>query len=307
MSPVSGDVQATSQAATWPRAWERRNRGLARVREYVRLTKARLSSMVVLSAVVAYWLGAKALDPSHLLWFTLGTFLVVGGANAFNQVLEREPDSRMRRTEKRPLPAGRVRVSEAVAAALAMVSAGLAVLFLGSGVATGALGLLALAIYVLVYTPLKALTAWSTLPGAVAGAVPTLMGWTAAAGGLAPPAWCLFGVLFFWQFPHTWAIAATYREDYERAGYRALPRRGLGAATVATTLALLGASLAPPALGLTGPLYTAGAVLLGSFFLVAAARFGDGADRARAASLLAASLFYLPLVLALAAFDGRGF
>lgn len=108
---------------------------------------------------------------------------------------------------------------------------------------------------------------------------------------------CLFGIVFFWQFPHTWAIAATYREDYERVGYRALPRRAVRA-----TLALVATSLLPAIFGVAGPIYTAGAFLLGAFLLVFAARFGDGSRRPRAVALLAVSLLYLPLILALAAF-----
>jgi protoheme IX farnesyltransferase len=306
MSPLRGEAQAATPAETWSpvRASERSR---ARWRDYVHLIKARLSLMVVVSAVVSCWLALPEIDPLRLAAFTVGTFLVVAGANAFNQVLEREPDARMRRTADRPLPAGRVSVREAVAVATIMVSAGLAILFLRSGVLSGALGLLALFVYVLVYTPLKPRTVWATLPGAISGAIPILMGWTAATGTLAPFAWCLFGLVFFWQFPHTWAIAATYREDYESAGYRALPRRGLAVSTVAATVALIGASLTPSVLGLTGPLYTAGSILLGGLFLLAAVRFRGGADRARAAALLASSLFYLPLVLGLAAIDGRIF
>jgi protoheme IX farnesyltransferase len=306
MSPVRGEAQTATPAEAWSYA-RVAERSRARLRDYVHLVKARLSLMVVLSGVVSCWLAFPEIDPLRLLSFTLGTFLVVGGANAFNQVLEREPDARMRRTAGRPLPAGRVSVSEAIVAAALMVSAGLSILFLGSGVLSGALGLLALLVYVLVYTPLKPRTVWSTLPGAVSGAIPILMGWTAATGTVAVFGWCLFALVFFWQFPHTWAIAATYREDYARAGYRALPRRGLAVSTVAATAALIAASLTPSILGLTGPVYTGGSILLGAVFLLAAVRFGTGSDRPRAAALLASSLFYLPLVLGLAAVDGRIF
>jgi protoheme IX farnesyltransferase len=257
--------------------------------------------------VVGYWLGASFIEPAHLLSFTLGTLLLVAGANAFNQVLEREPDARMRRTAQRPIPSGRISAAEAAFAAALASLLGLVLLFAESGPLSGSLGALSLAIYVLVYTPMKRRSSWSTLPGAVAGAMPTLMGYSAAAGTLAPPAWCLFGILFFWQFPHTWAIAATYREDFERVGNRALPGRAVAAGTLVATTALLLTSLLPSLVGDAGPVYTVGAAALGLVFLVSAVRFGNGTRRSRATALLATSLLYLPLILALAALSGRGF
>ncbi len=279
----------------------------ATVGDYLELTKARLSLTVVSSGVVGYWLGASFLSPAKLLWFTLGTLLLVAGANAFNQVLEREPDARMRRTAQRPIPTGRVSAAAAAFAAALASLLGLVLLFAESGPLSGSLGALALAIYVLVYTPMKRRSSWSTLPGAVSGAMPTLMGYSAAAGALAPPAWCLFGILFFWQFPHTWAIAAAYREDFERVGNRALPGRAVCAGTLMATAALLLTSLLPSLVGDAGPLYTVGALALGLAFLVSAVRFRNGTSRARASALLATSLLYLPLILALAAFGGGGF
>jgi protoheme IX farnesyltransferase len=282
----------------------------AALSDYFDLAKPRLSLTVVLSGVVGYCLGASSLDLSHLLGFTLGTLLVVAGANAFNQVLERESDARMRRTAQRPIPSGRISPADAGAAAALASFLGLALLLVHCGPLTAALGAAALAVYVLLYTPMKRRSSWSTLPGAVAGAMPTLMGYSAATGTLAAPAWCLFGILFFWQFPHTWAIAATYREDFERAGNRALPGRGLALGTIVMTFALLLTSLIPSFWGGAGSWYTLGALVLGGAFLASAVRFGDGTRRSRATALLAASLLYLPLILAviaLGAFGGEGF
>ncbi len=276
-----------------------------RVRDYLQLAKARLSSMVLLSALVGYWVASSELILGHLLWFAVGTFLVVAGANAFNQILERDSDARMHRTARRPLPSGRVQVPEALFVASVSSVAGVVILFAACGPLCGALALVALVTYVLVYTPMKSQTAWSTVPGAVAGAIPPLMGVSAASGSLSPLAWCMFGILFFWQFPHTWAIASTYRDDYARVGYRAMPVEGTRLRTIIATLALVAASLVPAMLGLAGTLYFFGAVILGGFVLVAAARFEDGTLRPRAVQLLAASLFYLPLVLALLALDGK--
>lgn len=276
-----------------------------RVRDYLQLAKARLSSMVLLSALVGYWVASSELILGRLLWFAVGTFLVVAGANAFNQILERDSDARMDRTARRPLPSGRLQVSEALFVASVSSIAGVAILFATSGSLCGALALVALVTYVLVYTPMKSQTAWSTVPGAVAGAIPPLMGVSAASGSLSPLAWCMFGILFFWQFPHTWAIASTYRNDYARIGYRAMPVRGTRLRTIVATVALVAASLVPAVLGLAGTLYLFGALILGGFVLVAAARFDDGTLKPRAVQLMAASLFYLPLVLALLALDGK--
>jgi protoheme IX farnesyltransferase len=271
----------------------------ARARDYLQLAKARLSSMVLLSALVGYWLASGDIVLAHLLWFVTGTFLVIAGANAFNQVLERHSDGRMERTANRPLPAERLSVAEASFVASLMSVVGLLVLFIVCGTLCGLLGVLALWTYLLVYTPMKSRSAWSTVPGAISGAIPPLMGFSAVQGALSPLAWCLFAVLFFWQFPHTWAIAATYREDYARVGYRAMPVRGTRVRTVTATLALVLATVAPAALGLAGPGYLVGVVVLGVFFLLAAVRFGDGTIKSRATQLLATSLIYLPLVLGL--------
>lgn len=275
------------------------------VRDYLQLAKARLASMVLLSALVGYWIASRELVLSELLWFAAGTFLVVAGANAFNQILERDSDARMERTARRPLPSGRVPLPEALFVASVASVAGVGILFVTSGALCGALALVALGTYVLIYTPMKSRSAFSTVPGAVAGAIPPLMGVSAAQGFLGPLAWCMFGILFFWQFPHTWAIASTYRDDYARVGYRAMPQRGTRLRTILATLALIAASLMPAVLGLTGTLYLYGALVLGGFFVVAAVRFDDGTFKPRAVQLLAASLFYLPLVLALLALDGK--
>ena len=184
-------------------------------------------------------------------------------------------------------------------------AAGVGILFMTSGPLCGALALVALVTYVLVYTPMKTRSAWSTVPGAVAGAIPPLMGVSAASGSLSPLAWCMFVILFFWQFPHTWAIASAYRDDYARVGYRTMPQRGTRLRTIIATVALVAASLVPAMLGLAGNLYLFGALILGGFVLMAAARFDDGTLEPRAVQLLAASLFYLPLVLALLALDGK--
>lgn len=295
---VRGEVHPTS--VTWPLEIR------GRLRDYALLAKVRLSAMVLLSALVGYWLASTDIVVVHVLWFAVGTFLVVGGANALNQVLERETDALMRRTANRPLPSSRLSVAEATAVASLMSLAGVSILFFVNGPLCATLALTALLIYVLVYTPMKSRSRWSTVPGAIAGAIPPLMGWSAAEGSLGALAWSVFGIVFLWQFPHTWAIAATYREDYKKAGYRAWPARGTRLRTIGASLLLVFASILPVVMGFAGSLYLGGAVILGAALVFVSVRFGEGAIRGRATALLAATLFYLPLVLALLALDGKG-
>ncbi len=192
--------------------------------DYGQLVKFRLTVMVLCSGLVGFWLASGATpDWSRMAWFALGTFLIIGGANAFNQVAERSNDRLMQRTASRPLPAGRMQVVEAVIAATTMSVVGLGVLHYRTYLLSVILAAIAMGVYLLVYTPLKRLSHWSTLAGAVSGAIPPLMGWSAVRNGLDLPAWALFGIVFLWQFPHTWSIASAYREDFTRAGYQVLP------------------------------------------------------------------------------------
>ncbi len=276
-----------------------------RFRNYLQLAKARLSLMVLMSGLVGYWLASTDVVLSRLLLFALGTFFVVAGANAFNQIIERDSDARMLRTKKRPLPAGRLSVYEATIVAILLSGAGISVLFVTSGNLCGLLSVVAFLTYVLIYTPLKSVSPWSTVPGAISGAIPPLMGWAAVHNELGILAWCLFGTLFFWQFPHTWAIASAYREDYMQAGSQLFPVDGMRRRTIVLTLFLVGVSLLPTVFGFTGSIYLVGASILGVFVILAAVRFGNGTIKRTAVQLLIASLFYLPLVLMLLALDSK--
>jgi protoheme IX farnesyltransferase len=199
-------------------------------------------------------------------------------------------------------------VREAIVAATLMSATGLTVLVLSTNLLTSALAALAFAIYVLVYTTLKRVTHWSTFAGAISGAIPTLMGWSAVDNALGEPAWILFGILFFWQFPHTWSIACTYSEDYARAGYRVLPL--IDTTGVRTRLqmilfcvALLAASVLPALTGVAGELYLVGAVTLGMVLLGYGVRFGTGRARRPAIQLMAVTLVYMPVILTLLVLD----
>ncbi len=281
--------------------------------DYFVLSKARLSLLVLSSGLVGFWLASgSSPDLARLSFFGLGALLVIAGANAFNEVAERYQDRLMERTARRPLPAGRMSVREATMAASVMSAAGLGILLWSTNLLTAALAALALVVYVLVYTPLKRVTHWSTFAGAVSGAIPTLMGWSAVTNGLGQPAWILFGILFLWQFPHTWAIASTYREDYARVGYRVLPlvdARGIRtrAQMIAFCLALIAVSVLPAVTGVAGSVYLVGALLMGVVLLGYGVRFGAGRSRRLAIQLMAATLVYMPVLLTLLVLDKRSF
>lgn len=216
----------------------------------------------------------------------------------------------MNRTARRPLPSGRMSVREAMVAATLMSAGGFTILLLSTNVLTAVLAALAFGIYVFVYTPLKRVTHWNTFAGAVSGAIPTLMGWAAADNALGQPAWILFAILFFWQFPHTWSIASTYGEDYSRVGYRILPLvdvRGLRTRLqmILFCVALIAVSMLPTLTGVAGELYLIGAVGLGVVLLVYGVRFGAGRSRRPAVQLMAVTLVYMPVILTLLVLDKR--
>jgi protoheme IX farnesyltransferase len=273
------------------------------------LVKARLTFLVLLTTLVGFHAGVRGpMDWGLLLHALLGTALLACGAAALNQLAEREHDARMTRTEDRPLPSGRLTPESVLLFGGACSVGGLAWLALGTNLLTALLGAATLLSYVFVYTPLKRVTWLNTAVGAVPGALPPLMGWTAVRGELSLEGWVLFGILFFWQIPHFLAIAWLYREEYEKAGFVMLPSLdpdGLrtGGQAVRHTLALLIISLAPFLLRMAGPVYVAGAILLGGLFLVAAVLFSRQLTRVRARQLFFASILYLPLLLGLMAAD----
>jgi protoheme IX farnesyltransferase len=272
------------------------------------LVKARLNLLVLITTAVGFYLGSESGPQWGLFLSTLvGTGTVAAAAAMLNQWMERDMDARMARTQDRPLPAGRVRAETVLVTGTLGAVAGLLFLLLLVGWATALLGLVTLSIYLFVYTPLKRLTPWNTLVGAIPGALPPLMGWTAARGG-DPVGWTLFAVLAFWQIPHFFAIAWMYREDYARAGFAMLPRfdpagRRTATHAVAYTTALLVASAMPVVFGITGPIYLAGALTIGAYFLWRALQFAKTVTASHARQLFYASIVYLPLLLALMVLD----
>lgn len=284
----------------------------SRFGDYLELTKPRVTSLVLITTLVGFYMGSgSGVDGLLLIHSVLGTALVAGGASALNQYLERHQDARMRRTRERPLPEGRLSEQEALVFALAISIAGVLYLALMANPLTGALGALTLLLYVLVYTPLKSRTAMATLVGAVPGAAPPVLGWTAAGGSLDWMAGTLFLIVFLWQLPHFLAIAWLYDEDYLLGGFKTLTISSAGPGNASRQIifycaALLPVSLLPSTLGITGSTYLFGALLAGIIYLgygVAVALFRSQTSARR---LLRASVIYLPAVFLLMVVDKLG-
>jgi protoheme IX farnesyltransferase len=280
-----------------------------RLAAYAALTKPRIVVMVLITVATGFWLGGRSvLQPARslgpLLATLIGTGLVAGGASAWNQLLERSRDLRMRRTAGRPLPSGRLTPAEAAVFGTALGLVGTVILALGANLMAAAVAGVTFLLYVGVYTPLKPVTTLNTAVGAIPGALPPVIGWAGATGQLGIEAWSLFLIVFLWQFPHFLAIAWIYRDDYARAGHRMLPSvdpKGAitGRQAAGYALALVPAGLLPTAVGVAGPYYFLGALALGLFYLVYSVRFWFAVSDPTARLLLRASFVYLPAILVL--------
>jgi len=274
----------------------------ARTSDFVTLAKPRLNLLVVGSAVAGYAMaGGDSGQVFRLLSTILGTGLVAGGASAYNQILERDADALMQRTRLRPLPDGRLQVGEALLFATALSSLGLATLAVGVNTLCALVALATLVRYVVIYTPLKRVTSFATVIGAIPGALPPVIGWVAAREELSQGAWLLFGIVFLWQLPHFLSIAWMFRDDYARAGFLMLPvlepdGRSTGRQTVIYAAALVPMSLAPTLIGLTGRAYFAGALALAAIFMTLAVKFALSRSRPDAKRLFFGSIIYLPLL-----------
>jgi heme o synthase len=270
--------------------------------DYAALTKPRLNFLVVASSAAGYYLGAPgAVDPSSMVQAVLGTALVAGGAAVLNQVLERETDSLMRRTRSRPLPDGRVVPADAAIFGAALSTAGLLLLIVRANALAAGLALTTIAVYLAIYTPMKRRTPLATLVGAVPGALPPLIGWSAARGTVDPGGLALFGIVYFWQIPHFMAISWMYREDYAAARFPMLSvvdARGhrAGRQALIYAAAPVPTSLAPALLGIAGTAYFAAAALLSVALLALAAHFARTRSDASARALFFGSITYLPLL-----------
>lgn len=280
----------------------------ARAVDLIALVKPRIMLMSLLTAAGAVSLAPGEAPAARVLWLIAGTALVVGAANTLNMWLEREVDCLMARTRNRPLPGGRL--DAATALRFGWLQGALALPALAMvNIVTAALGLLALLLYVGVYTPMKQRSHWATWVGAAPGAMPALMGWTAATGRVDLPGLAVFGVLFFWQIPHTHAIAMYRQRDYDAAGLKTLPgTRGLAAARREIALYLtvqVALSLALAPLGVAGPLYLATAAVLGAGVLAQGLGGLRRGDARWARGVFLASLVYLPILFTVMVLDGR--
>ena len=276
---------------------------------YLELSKPRIAFMLVLTAAAGFYLGsAKGFDVVLFVNTIIGITLLAFGVAALNQVWEYKTDALMERTANRPLPANKISVPEAIVFGVSLCIVSEIYLAVLVNPLTAILGLVVIVGYNLLYTPLKTKTSASTAIGAIPGALPPLMGFTAAANEITLGAWTLFAILFLWQFPHFLAIAWMYKEQYAKAGIKMLPvvepsGRITARQIVIFTILLLPASLAPYFLGMSGLIYLIGASVLGAWFLTASIKAARAKSVEQARKLLLVSVIYLPLLFALMVFN----
>lgn len=279
--------------------------------DYLALTKPRITWLILMSTGIGYYFGHQgALDLPLLFHTLLGTALLASGTATLNQWYERDADALMHRTGRRPIPAGRVTPLKAFLFGLALIVAGALELAWAVNAIAAWIGFATVASYLCLYTPMKQRTWWSTTVGAFPGAMPPLIGFAAARGALTPEAWILFAIIFLWQFPHFYAIAWMYRDDYARAGIRMLPvvepdGRSTSRHILAFALLLIPVSLLPAFFSMTSHWYLAPALVLGGLFLRAAARVASERTLPNARGVLKASVIYLPLLYLALVLDSR--
>ncbi len=280
-----------------------------RALDFLELTKPRVVVMVLVTTMVGFYLGSQG-EPDYvsLLHTLFGTALAGGGTLALNQLLEREADAKMHRTRLRPLPDGRLQPMDALVFGALITAGGLVYLTLTVNPLSAQVTAAIVVSYLFVYTPLKKKTSLCSIVGAIPGALPPVIGWAAARETLNLEAWVLFTIMFLWQMPHSLAIGWLYRDDYARAGFRLLPvidpdGKSTGRQVVSNCLALLAVGLLPTLIGFTGTTYFFCALALGSIFLWYGVILALSCSQAAARRLLFASLVYLPVLLAVMAFD----
>jgi protoheme IX farnesyltransferase len=270
--------------------------------DYLALAKPRLNCLVVATSAASYYLGATAaIDIGRILLASAGTALVAGGAAALNQVSERDTDALMRRTRLRPLPDRRIGTDEARTFGLMLSASGLVLLATRANLLAAALALGTLVIYLVLYTPMKRRTPLATLIGAVPGALPALIGWTASYGSVGAGGAALFAIVFLWQIPHFMAISWLYRDDYGRAGFPMLvvidpEGRLAGRQAVLYAAVLVPVTLLPSAMLLSGAIYGVTAAVLGIALLSLAMKFASTPTDEAARRLFFASILYLPIL-----------
>jgi len=280
-----------------------------RLSAYIALTKPDVSFLVLMTAGAGFYMGARGPMPwLHMIHVVFATMLIAAGTAALNHYIERESDRQMRRTAYRPLPTGQLSPAEALCFGVALSIAGAIDLYFVAGRIACLLGVFTCLSYLLAYTPLKKRTVWATFFGAVPGAIPPMIGWTAATGKLDTGAWLLFAILFLWQFPHFHAISWMYREDYARAGILMLPVVDKdGTRTfrqiVLYAASLVAVSLLPAIMGFAGVLYFFGALVTSTALVQVCLWAASAKTNTRAKWLLHATVLHIPILLGLMMYD----
>lgn len=277
---------------------------MSKVKDYAQFMKLRLTSLVVLSAAIGYVVGAKTVDWNKMSLLVLGGLLVTGASNGFNQIIERNLDKLMNRTQNRPLPQERMSINESFLLACITGISGVVILWVFMNPLSGLLGLLALILYTVVYTPLKRITPFAVFVGAFPGAIPPLLGHVASTSGFGEielGAWVLFVGQFMWQFPHFWAIAWVLDEDYKKAGFQMLPSLGgrdksSSFQILLYTLFLLPVSILPVLFGMSGIVSAIIISVSGIFFVYQAYKLYRDCTVEAARKLMFGSFIYLPVV-----------
>lgn len=269
--------------------------------DIVQFTKIRLASLVVLSAALCYLFGADEINSSSLIMLIIGGFFVTAASNGFNQIIEKDLDKLMNRTSKRPLPDGRMSLTEAYIISITFGVVGLAILYIWLGLACFLLGLFALISYTFIYTPLKQKTPFAVFVGAFPGAIPPLLGYVAATGRFDIAAWLVFGIQFLWQFPHFWAIAWVLDDDYKRAGFKMLPStegrdKNSAFQIMVYTFSLIPIVLLPYYFHLTGITSLILNIIFGILFSYQSIKLYQDCSLKSAKNLMFGSFAYLPLV-----------
>jgi protoheme IX farnesyltransferase len=274
---------------------------LAKAKAYFELLKFRLSFLVAFSCVFGYALASPRINWLTLGMLFVGGFLISGASIVVNQILERDLDKLMSRTRHRPLPTGRLQVSEAATFSVLCLSAGVAILLTYTNWFTAWLSIVSMILYGFVYTPLKRVGPIAVFVGAIPGALPPLLGWIAATGGISHEAMIIFGIQFIWQFPHFWAIAWVADDDYKKAGFKLLPCGGQKDLNTAIqimiyTLFLIPLGLLPATFGITGINSAIAVTICGVLFLAQTFSLMKSGDRKAALKIMFGSFLYLPIV-----------
>lgn len=273
----------------------------SKLADYGALTKLRLSSLVIFSAVMGYLIGNKGhVDFLILLMLIIGGWLVTAGSNGINQYIERDLDKLMDRTRNRPMPAGRMKPAEGLTASIIMGLTGSFLLWYFVNPLSGYLSFVSLLLYTIVYTPLKRVTPLSVFVGAVPGAMPILLGWVAARGEIGLEAWILYSIQFIWQFPHFWAIAWILNDDYLKAGFKMLPSPGgrdksSAFQTLVYTFCLIPLGLLPQFFGLNSWVASLTLIICGIIFMIPAVKLYRDMEMKQARKLMFGSFIYLPV------------